>query len=98
MTTTGERHSFRIARALASPLGVLITVPLLVVAVGIGILLVGRAATSSASQSMARRQLAEQASAVQNQVAFALDQAAPILDRLNVLADPTRPLDDISCR
>ncbi|CAN5793250.1 hypothetical protein BH11MYX2_BH11MYX2_17060 [soil metagenome] len=98
MTRTDERPGFRIARALASPLGVLITVPLLVVAVGVGILLVGRAATSSASQSMARRQLSEQASAVQNQVAFALDQAAPILDRLRVLADPVRPIDDTLVR
>jgi serine/threonine protein kinase len=98
VTRTDELRRFRVARALASPLGVLITVPALVIAVGVGILLVGRAATSSASQSMARRQLSEQASAVQSQVAFALDQAAPILDRLNVLADPARPLDDTLVR
>ncbi len=89
---------FRVARALASPLGVLVTIPLLVIAVGVGILLVGRNATSSASHSMARRQLTEQAAAVQSQVAFALDQADPIIDRLRVLANSQLPLEDTLIR
>ncbi len=94
----GRPAPLRFARALASPIGVLVTIPLLVIAVGVGILLVGRNATSSASHSMARRQLTEQAAAVQSQVAFALDQASPILERLRVLADPQRPLDDTLVR
>ncbi|MEO7095764.1 MAG: hypothetical protein ABI175_21070, partial [Polyangiales bacterium] len=51
------RPALKIGRALASPIGVIVTIPLLVVAVGVGILLVGRDATRSASQSMARKQL-----------------------------------------
>ena len=88
----------RIARLLASPIGVLVTLPVLVVAVGIGIMLVGRDATSTASMSMARHQLAEQATSVQADVSFALDQARPLLERLTVLADPERPLEDVLVR
>ena len=47
---------------------------------------------------MAHKQLTEQASAITGDVAFALDQAAPILERLRVLADPSRPLDDVLVR
>lgn len=90
--------TFRIGRALASPVGVLITIPLLVVAVGLGVLLVGRDAMDTASQGMARRQLTAQAQAIQTDVSFALDQAAPLLDRLRVLADPARPIDDVLVR
>lgn len=83
---------------LASPLGVLLTIPLLVIAVGLVIILLGRSTTRDASLSMARHQLAEQANAVQNDVAFALDQADPLLGRLRVLADRTRPTDDVLVR
>lgn len=88
----------RLGRALASPVGVLITIPLLVILVGVGIMLVGRDATNTASHAMARRQLAEQATAIQTQVAFALDQAGPLLERLRELADPAHPLDDALIR
>ncbi|MBA3463899.1 MAG: serine/threonine protein kinase [Deltaproteobacteria bacterium] len=93
-----ESRRAKLAAALASPIGVLITVPLLVMAVGVSILLVGRDATRSASQSMAQKQLTEQASSITADVAFALDQAAPILERLRVLADPSRPLEDVLVR
>jgi serine/threonine protein kinase len=95
---TPERRAIRIGRALASPLGVLISVPLLVAAVGISILLVGRDATRSASRSMAEKQLREQASSITTDVAFALDQAGPMLERLRVIADPARSLDDVLVR
>jgi serine/threonine protein kinase len=81
----------RVARMLASPLGVLITVPALVIAVGLGILLVGRDATRSTSSQMARRLLDTHAESVQSDVAFALDQAGPVLERLRSLADSDRP-------
>jgi serine/threonine protein kinase len=93
-----ERRATRFGAALASPIGVLITVPLLVVAVGVSILLVGRDATRSATHSIAQKQLTEQASSITADVAFALDQAGPILDRLRVLADPARPVDDVLLR
>ncbi|HEY3803322.1 MAG TPA: serine/threonine protein kinase [Kofleriaceae bacterium] len=96
---TGQQaRPVRIARALASPIGVVITIPALVIAVGLVVMLVGRSATRSASDSMARHQLAEQAMAVQNDVVFALDQASPLMDRLRVLADPARPMDDVLVR
>jgi serine/threonine protein kinase len=88
----------RLGRALASPLGVLITIPLLVILVGLGILLLGRDATRSSTQQLVRRQLQEQAMSVQSDVAFALDQADPIIGRLHVLADPARPVEDVLVR
>jgi serine/threonine protein kinase len=96
--TIERRGSVRLARALASPIGVVITIPALVITVGLVVMLVGRSATRSASDSMARHQLAEQAAAVQNDVAFALDQASPLLDRLHALADPAHPMEDALVR
>jgi serine/threonine protein kinase len=96
--TMDRGGAVRIGRALASPVGVLITLPLLVVAVGVGIMLVGRDATRSATHSMARHQLAEQAKSVQADVAFALDQADPLMKLVGVLADRQRPLDDVLVR
>jgi serine/threonine protein kinase len=92
------RPAERVARLLASPLGVLITLPALVVAVGVGILLVGRDATRAASDQMARQLLEAHATSVQSDFAFALDQAGPLLQRLRTLADPARPLDDVGVR
>jgi serine/threonine protein kinase len=88
----------RFARALSSPVGVLVTLPLLVVAVGVGILLVGRDATRTAASSMARHQLAEQARSVQQDVAFALDQAGVLFEPIRELADPARARDDVLVR
>jgi serine/threonine protein kinase len=98
LSDTATGASGRVARLLASPLGVLITLPALVAAVGIGILLVGRDATRSASDQMARQLLTTHATSVQSDFAFALDQADPLLHRLRSLADPARPLDDVLVR
>ena len=98
MQPSGDGRSVRFARTLASPIGVLITIPALVVAVGVGILLVGRDATRTASDQMARRLLTSNATSVQSDVAFALDQAGPVLEQLRALADPARPLDDALVR
>ncbi len=88
----------RVGRMLASPLGVLIILPVLVISAGVVVMLLGRRATSDASEGMARRQLAAQASDVQHDVAFALDQADSLLDSLRVLADPTIPMTDVVIR
>ncbi len=88
----------RLARMLASPVGVLITIPALVAAVGVGILLVGRDATRTVSDEMTRRLLTSNATSVQADVAFALDQAGPVLEQLRALADPSRPVDDALVR
>ena len=86
----------RLGRALASPAGVLILVPMLVIAAGVTVLLLGRSATRDASNTMARRQLAAQAVDVQHDVAFALDQADPMLASLRALADPALPIDRVA--
>ena len=96
--TIEKRAPVRLARALASPLGVVITVPALVIAVGLVVMLVGRSATRTSSDSMAKHQLEEQATAVRNDVSFALDQASPLIDRLRVLADPARSTEDALLR
>ncbi|HEY3804970.1 MAG TPA: protein kinase [Kofleriaceae bacterium] len=95
---TGAPRPERVGRALASPTGVMILVPLLVIAAGLAVLLLGRRATRDASDSMARRQLAAQATDVQHDVAFALDQADALLASLRALADPALPLDATALR
>ena len=94
----GAPRRERIGRALASPTGVLILLPALVIAAGFVVMLLGRRATRDASDSMARRQLATQAADVQHDVAFALDQADPMLASLRALADPDAPVNDIAVR
>jgi serine/threonine protein kinase len=93
-TADGRRGPARLGRLLASPVGVLVTLPAIVIAAGLGILLVGRDATRTASESMARSQLIEQAQRIEADVALALDQAGPLLVRLRALADPARPTED----
>ncbi|HEY5922027.1 MAG TPA: protein kinase, partial [Kofleriaceae bacterium] len=97
-TTIDRPPAVRLGRALASPRGVLVTLPLLVAAVGLGIMLVGREATSSATQSMARHQLAEQARSVQGDTAFALDQADPLMKLVRTIAARDRPVDEVLVR
>jgi len=94
----GAPGTERIGRALASPTGVLILLPLLVLAVGVTVLLLGRSATRDASNSMARRQLAAQAADVQHDVAFALDQAEPLLASLRAFADPAVPIEQVAAQ
>ena len=88
----------RLARALASPVGILIIVPALVVTAGVVVMMLGRRATNEASEGMARRQLAAQAADVNHDVAFALDQADPVLLRLKALADPALPITEVAPR
>ncbi|CAN5921675.1 hypothetical protein BH11MYX3_BH11MYX3_24890 [soil metagenome] len=76
----------------------LILLPLLVVGAGVVVMMLGRRATRDASASMARRQLSSQAADVQHEVAFALDQADPMLSRLRALADPTLPIAEVASR
>jgi serine/threonine protein kinase len=94
MTLSGAGPSIpaRIGRALASPVGVLITMPLIVVGAGLAIMLVGRDTTQTASESLARRQLLEQARQIEREVGFALDQAKPILESLRGIADQDQPI------
>lgn len=93
--TAGAGTAVRIGRALASPIGVLVTIPLVVVAVGLGILLLGRDATRTSARQMAERQLYEQAIRVREDVAQTLDQADPMLARIRVLARRELPREDV---
>jgi serine/threonine protein kinase len=96
---TGESTvAARLSRVLATPAGVLIVVPLLVIAAGASVLLLGRSATRGISDSLARRQLAAQAADVQHELGYALDQAATILVRMRPLADPALPIDEVVSR
>jgi serine/threonine protein kinase len=92
------RAPARVARLLASPTGVLVILPLLVIAAGVVVLLLGRRATSDATESMARRQLTAQAADVQHDLEFALDQASPLIERLRALADPALPFEEVAMR
>ncbi|MBA3451595.1 MAG: hypothetical protein H0T42_00700, partial [Deltaproteobacteria bacterium] len=105
MNPTAGAHSIRdaptaarLGRALASPVGILIIVPALVIAAGVAVMMLGRRATNEASGGMARRQLAAQAADVRHDVAFALDQADPVLGRLRALADPALPIGEVGPR
>jgi serine/threonine protein kinase len=92
------RPAERLGRMLASPIGVMIILPLLVVGAGAGVLVLGRKATTNATDGMARRQLAAQAQDVQRDVAFALDQAEPMLGSLRLIADPNMPMLEAAAR
>ena len=68
--------------AIASPLGVRTSIPLLVLAVGLLATFLGLRALRAASGAMADEALSEQAANVAHDLAFALDEAGPLLDRL----------------
>jgi serine/threonine protein kinase len=89
--TTGNRFG----RALASPIGVLITLPLLVVAVGLGVLWFSRQANRESTEVLVQQQIRLAADHVGQQVVFALDQAQPLLDRLESLANPNADIADV---
>jgi serine/threonine protein kinase len=91
------RGAARLGRALASPAGVLAIVPLLVTAAGVTVLLLGRRATLDTTDTMARRQLAQQAGGVRRDVAFALDQAAPLLVSLRAF-DADAPIEVVAVK
>ncbi len=88
----------RVARLFATPTGVLIIIPALVIAVGVVVLLLGRRATRDSAETMARHQLVAQAIDVQHDIGFALDQAGPVLSSLRLLAEPALATPDAVAR
>jgi len=88
----------KLARVLASPTGVLVILPALVIASGVVVMLFGRSATRDASDSMAKHALVAQAADVQHDVAFALDQADPLMTALRPLATAAYPRDESAIR
>ena len=75
----------RLSAALASPRGVLVTIPLLVGVVGVSLTLVGQNALGNTSLSMARDRFVEQTVFVSQRLTQALEQADPVLDRMRQL-------------
>jgi serine/threonine protein kinase len=97
-TVRDRKPSARIARALASPAGVLVILPALVIAAGVTVLTLGRGATRETAETMARHQLIAQASTVEHDVAFALEQTEPVLATMKILADVAMPTPDALTR
>ena len=99
VNTAGDRAApARIARLFASPAGVLILLPALVIAAGVVVLLLGRRATRDTAETMARNTLVAQAQSVQHDVGFALDQAGPVLAMMHSLSDTAMATPDAMTR
>ena len=95
LTQAGDRKpAARVAHLFASPTGVLVILPALVIAAGVVVLLLGRRATHDTAEQMARRQLTAQADAVKDDIAFALGQADPVLSMMRSIADAAMPTED----
>ncbi|HEY4107025.1 MAG TPA: hypothetical protein VGM44_24160, partial [Polyangiaceae bacterium] len=87
-------RSARFGAAIASPLGVLTILPLLVAAVGLILTLVGQRALTNSNLTMARDRIDEETTLVARSIGMALEQSDPILDRLGAIArahDSTKP-------
>jgi serine/threonine protein kinase len=84
--TPQARPVFVLTRALASPFGVLIIFPAIVVAVGLFLTLVGQRALRGSNRSLGEHRLAEQAKLVAAHLRGALESADPMLDRLSDFA------------
>ena len=87
-STLGDRSRDRFGRWIASPASVLVILPMLVLAVGVVVLMLGRKATRESAETLVRRQLIAQAVQVQRDVDFTLDQADPVMAGLRLLAEP----------
>src|ERR1700759_1339925 len=87
----------RFGAALASPLGILLIVPGLVVALGLVLTALGQNAIRESSLESGRARFAEQTDSIVRSVGVALAAADAVLDRMTELvrarsaADPTPP-------
>jgi len=75
-----------LGRALASPYGILIVFPGIVLAVGLFLALVGQRALKVSNVALGQRRLAEQAGLITAHLQQALGSADPMLDRLSDFA------------
>jgi serine/threonine protein kinase len=94
-TRTAPRSNV-VARGLASPLGILLIFPGLVLAVGVFLTLAGHRALKGSNVEMAQQHIDDQASLVARGLRNALEQAEPVLDRLGLLAashEPSQPFE-----
>ena len=81
-TAAGPSRTLLFSRALASPYGILIVFPAIVLAMGVFLTLVGQTALRASNVSLGQKRLADQAELVANNVKSALGEADPMLDRL----------------
>ncbi|MEO6601120.1 MAG: hypothetical protein ABIQ16_14665, partial [Polyangiaceae bacterium] len=101
-TRVQTRRPSRVARlstAIASPTGALTLLPLLVAAVGLFLTLVGQRALRDSNQTMARERLEEETTLLARSIGAALQEADPMLDRLEALAqdhDPIKSYDRVA--
>jgi serine/threonine protein kinase len=96
VSTRGESQAFVLRRALASPYGILIVFPGIVLAVGLFLALVGQRSLKVSNVALGQRRLAEQASLVATNLRGALGSADPMLDRLSdftLTHGPDQPLE-----
>lgn len=80
------RLTTRVAAAVASPLGVVLLVPAMVLAIGAWLTFLGQRALESSSLALGVEQLRVRNTTVGRQIGLALGAADPILERLRTLA------------
>lgn len=81
-TAVGPSKTFLLTRALASPFGILIVFPTIVLAVGLFLTLVGQTTLRSSNVSLGQKRLSDQTQVVSSHLRGALEQADAMLDRL----------------
>jgi serine/threonine protein kinase len=81
-TAAGPSKTFLLTRALASPFGILIVFPAIVLCVGLFLTLVGQTTLRNSNVTLGQKRLSDQARVVASHLRGALAQADPMLDRL----------------
>jgi serine/threonine protein kinase len=94
--SSGESPTLPLTRALASPFGILIVFPAIVLSVGLFLTLVGQRALEVSNRALGQRRLAEQGQLVASHLRGTLEAADPMLDRLSdfcLTHTPDKPLE-----
>jgi serine/threonine protein kinase len=86
-----------LSRTVASPYGILVVFPAIVLVVGLFLTLVGQKALKASNVALGQRRLAEQSTLVATHLRVALGAADPMLDRLSDFSlshAPDRPIEE----
>ncbi|HYP99033.1 MAG TPA: serine/threonine protein kinase [Polyangiaceae bacterium] len=97
--STGLSRTARLSAAIASPVGVLTLLPLLVASVGLFLTVVGQSSLRESNSSMAVDRIDEETTLLARGISAALEQADPVMDRLGTLArdhDTIKPYDRVA--
>ena len=89
----------RLSAGLASPVGVLTLLPLLVASVGLFLTLVGQRSLRDSNMTMAGDRIDEETTLVARSIGAALEESDPVMDRLGALAqahDSIKPFDRLA--